>query len=391
MARFEARILVDGQVRVLHLPAADAAEARAAVAHRGRVISIRRESGFGLFAATLSRSERYILMIRLAAMIESRVGVAEALRRLGETFRGRVRRVTQELADAIEIGGDLPGAFERLPGAFPAPVVALVRAGCVSGNTPRALREAAAFEQEISEIEGGFSFGLLAALFNFFLSALVMVGTTQYLVPLLSNTELLRSHASAVDSGAMMAFANGASILVLSLATVLILMIAIATIGRRLAPVTCDRLIACFPVYRPIAQGRDTYIILYKLSLLIRSGVAVDAALALVGDSAPPGAMRRDLANARIEVKAGRSWPEALKLLPAVDRSSLAAAEDRTEAARTLNALALQYKDLYTHGLSVVAPVIKTISVVFLGIAGMVLFSLTVLPMFQVTSFISGQ
>ncbi len=391
MARFEARILAGGRTRVLHVPAADAAAARAAVAHHGRVISIRREIGGGLFAAALGRSERYILMIRLAAMIESKVGVAEALRRLGETFRGRVRRVAGELVEAIEIGDDLPAAFERLPLAFPAPVVALVRAGCHAGNTPKALRDAAAFEQEIAEIERHFSFALLSAILNFFLAAAVMVGTTSYLNPLILNTDLIRSAGKSVDTGAMMALANGATFLVLMLSTLLVLMIGVATIGRRLAPVACDRLIAQFPVYRPIAQGRDIYITLYKLSLLIRSGVAIDGALALVAESGPPGAMRRDLGNARAEVKAGRPWAEALRLLPAVDRASLLAAEDRTEVARTLNALALQYKDLYIHGLGVIVPVLKSVSVVFLGIAGAVLFGLTVLPMFQVTSFISRQ
>ena len=391
MARFEARILAGGRIRVLHVPAADAAAARIAVAHHGRVISVRRERGGFLFAAAINRSERYILMIRLAAMIETKVGVAEALRRLGDTFRGRVRRVAEALADAIEIGDDLPAAFERLPHAFPGPVVALVRAGCVAGNTPKALRDAAGFEQEIAEIERNFSLALLTALLNFFLAAVIMVGTSLYLNPMILNTEIFRSAGKAVDVSVIMVLSEGATMLVLSLSALLALAIGLATIGRRVAPVSCDRLISRIPVYRPIVQGRDTYITLYKMALLIRSGVALDATLGLVAESVPEGAMRRDLNAARVEVKAGRSWPQALKLLPPVDRASLIAAEDRAEISRTLNALALQYKDLYIHGLGVIVPVLKTVSVVFIGIAGAVLFGLTVMPMFELTKFISKQ
>ena len=391
MARFEARILAGGHIRVLHVPAADAAAARIAVAHHGRVISVRRERGGFLFSAAINRSERAIRMIRLAAMIVSKVGVAEALRRLGDTFRGRVRRVTDALADAIEIGDDLPGALERLPHAFPGPVVALVRAGCVAGNTPKALRDAAAFEQEVSEIERHFSFGLLTAMLNFLLAAVIMAGTSFYLTPLILSTELFRSAGKTVDVSGMMALSNVATALVLLLSALLALAIGLATVGRRLAPETCDRLISRIPVYRPIAQGRDTYIALYKMALLIRSGVAIDATLGLVAESVSPGAMRRDLSAARAEVKAGRPWPQALRLLPAADRASLIAAEDRVEISRTLNALALQYKDLYTHGLGVIVPVLKSVSVVFIGIAGVVLFGLTVMPMFELTNLIAKQ
>ncbi len=391
MARFEARILAGGSIRVLNVPAANAEAARAAVAHRGRVISVRRQRGGGWFPVWLGRSERYILMIRLAAMIESKVGVAEALRRLGETFKGRVLRVTGELVDAIEIGDDLPTAFERLPKAFPAAVVALVRAGCYAGNTTKALRDAAAFEQEIAEIEHGFSLALITAVFNFFLAAVVMIGTSVYLGPMIRNTDLIKSAGASVDTDAVMMLSNVSTLAVMVLSTLLVVMIGVATFGRQIAPVSCDVLIAKVPYYRGVAQGRNIYITLYKLSLLIRSGVGAHAALALVAGSSPPGAMRRDLTNAGAEVKAGRPWPEALKLLPAVDRASLIAAEDRVESARTLNVLALQYKDLYIHNLNLVIPTLKSVSVVFLGIAGFVLFGLTVLPMFQVTTFISKQ
>ncbi len=391
MARYEARVLVGGNIRVLHVSAADEVSARLAVSHLGRIISLRREGRLGLFAMSLKRSERYILMIRLAAMIESKVGVAEALRRLSETFGGAVRRVSGKLIDAIEVGDDLPSAFERLPLAFPASVVALVRAGCAGGNTPKALRDAAAFEQEIAEIERHSSFSLISALFNFFIASVIMVGTSQYLDPMLRGTELYRSAASSIDTTAMTMLANGATLTVLILSSLLIGLIVLATIGRRVAPVACDRLISRIPFYRPIVQGRDCFIILYKMSLLVRSGVAIDSVLALVGDATVPGAMRRDLTNARLLVRAGRPWPEAMKLLPPVDRASLVAAEDRVEIARTLNALALQHKDLYIHGLSVLVPVLKSVSIVFIGISGVVLFGLTVMPMFQVTNFIAGQ
>lgn len=391
MARFEARILAGGRIRVLHVPAPDTAAARAAVAHHGRVISIRREAGGGFFGLTLGRSERYILMIRLAAMIESKIGVAEALRRLGDTFRGRMRRVAGELADAIEIGDDLPAAFERLPQAFPAPLVALVRAGCAAGSTPGALRDAAAFEQEVAEIERHSSMAFVFTLFNFFLAAAIMIVTSWYLGPMVRGTDLLRSAGSAVDTEAVTLVADIATLTVIVLSLLLTAMIALATIGRRAWPVTSDRIISWIPLYRSVAQGRDTYIVLYKMSLLIRSGVAIDRTLALIAESGVPGAMRRDLTAARAWVKAGRPWPEALRLLPAVDRASLAAAEDRVEIARTLNALALQYKDLYIHNLNLITPVLKSVSVVFLGIAAAVLFGLTVLPMFQVTNFLSRQ
>lgn len=87
MPRFEVSILAGGRRRSLSVTAADETAARAALSHCGRVLAVRRRGVWSDAGIRLGRAERSILMIRLAALIESRIGLADGLRRLAEIFR----------------------------------------------------------------------------------------------------------------------------------------------------------------------------------------------------------------------------------------------------------------------------------------------------------------
>lgn len=294
-----------------------------------------------------------------------------------------------QLIDAIETGDDLPTAFERLPQAFPAPVVALVRAGCLSGGTPKALRDAVAFEQEVAQIEYQSVVDMVTILFNLFFAIGLILGTTEYIHPQVMQAELFRNASLGLDLDLMLRLARLCCAMAGALALGLIGLILVATVGRRVAPVASDRAIAVVPFYRSVAQGRELYILLRKLSALIVSGVAIDDSLKLAADMVPAGAMRRDLNAAREALCLGQPWPEAMRLLSPFDRASLTAAEDRVEIARTLNALALNFKATYIEGLRLIMPILKGVSIVFVGLGGLVLFGLSIMPMLQVITVIS--
>lgn len=389
MARFEVKLIAAGQARTMEIEAPDADAARAALSARGRILRVRRR-GIGSLRS-LGRNERHILFIRLAAMLESRVGLVDGLRRIGGSFRGHIRTTAERLADAVETGDDLAAAMARLPRDFPASVVALVRAGGFGEGTPAALRSAAAFESAMVKARQGFRSGLWVAVLYALLGTAIMIGTAHWLTPMLMETEIFRSARAAVDIGWVELASDLSSALALLFLGALATLGGLATLGRRIAPRGVERLMMRIPFYRDIALGVQNHVTMHELALLIGGGVGLDRALTITAEATAPGALRDDLRAASRAVVAGRPWADALRTVHPTDRAALAAAENRTEVARTLHALAQQHRDLYLHAVAVAEPILRGTSIMFLGIAGAVLFGLTILPVLQLSDHLTRQ
>lgn len=391
MAWFEVRLVAGGRARSIEVEAADERRARDAISGRGRVLSVRRRRRVGGWGRPLDRNERHILFIRLAAMLDSRVGLAEALRRIAATFRGRIRRTAERMADAVELGDDLADAMLRQPRSFPPVLVALVRAGGFGDGTPAALRTAAAFERQIAGARQGFRSGLALAVLYVVTSGVVMVGTSFFLTPLLLDTEVFRRAGEEVNVDWVYLLSNLTTGLVAVVLVMLALLGGLATIGRRAAPERVDRLVMQIPLYRDIALGIQHHVIFRELALLVAGGVPIDRALRLTADGAPAGALSADLEEATRAVATGLPWTDAMRALPGTDRASIAAAENRVELAQSLTALAEQYRDLYLHAVTVAEPVLRGLSVVVVGVAGIVMFGLTIVPILQLAEHIARQ
>lgn len=391
MAWFEVRLIAGGRVRSIEVEAPDVRGARDQLSARGRILEVRRRRKVGTWSRSLDRNERHILFIRLAAMLESKVGLAEALRRIAASFRGRIRRTAERMADAVELGDDLAGAMQRQPRDFSPTLVALVRAGGFGEGTATALRTAAEFEQQLAGARQSFRSGLLLAVLYVVMSGVVMVGTSFFLTPLLLETEVFKRAGEEVDVGWVYLLSDLTTGVVALVLLALGLMAGVATVGRRLAPRQADRAMQRVPLYRDIALGVQNHVTFRELSLLVGGGVPIDRALSLTAEGAPPGALRADLEAATRAVTLGLPWTDAMRGVHGTDRASLAAAENRSELARSLAALAEQYRDLYLHAVAVTEPVLRGISVAVVGVAGIVMFGLTIIPILQLAEHISRQ
>lgn len=390
MPRFEVKLISGGRARTLEVDAPDVGAARALLSPRGRIVGVRRRA-IPTLTPALARNERHILFIRLAAMLESKVGLADALRRIAGSFRGQIKRTAERLADSIETGDDLASAMARLPRDFPTMVIAMIRAGGFGQGTSAALRSAAAFETEMISAYQNLRSGLWVAILYALLGTGLMIGTAHFLTPMLLETEIFRSAREAVDIGWVEVVSDVTTLLALLFLGTLAFLGALRTVGRWFAPRAVERFMLLMPIYRDIALGVQTHIIFYELALLIRGGVGLDRALRLTAEAAPPGALREDLIAASRAVVSGQPWAEALQTVHATDRASLSAAENRAEVVRTLHALSQQHRDLYLHAASIAEPLLRGISIVFLGVAGAVLFGLTILPVLQLSEQISKQ
>lgn len=373
-----------GTVRDMEVVAADESAAAALGRRQGRVMSVTRVRQFA-FAKVLSPAERQIFFTRLSAMLGSKVGTSDALKLMRDTFTGKIREVSGRLLDMVEGGDDLAGAFGKVGAPdFPEATVALIQAGSRSGETWRAIRDAADLEQQLSTVKKGASSGLWMGIGSFLFAGITTVVSTVYVGPKIMGSDMVKAASSSggsIDIGWVTTAGNIMGYAMAALMVVGILMWLLAAAGRQIAPVKADRLIMRIPYYKDLVLARNNYITLYGLSLLVKSGVRTEEALRLAATAAPAGALRNDLTNAQLAVKRGRPWAMALSTFHPTDRAALMSSVDREQVFTTLDQLAKQYRDLYAQRLASFVPALNMASALFLSLSGGILFGESILPM----------
>lgn len=366
------------------------ASARLQAARSGTVLRVTKTRR-PLWRVPLSEADRHTLLTRLSAMLASRVGVAEALRLLRDTFGGKISKTSGDLLHYVEASGGLPEAMQQIgPPDFPDSLTALVRAGARAGNTATALADAVAFEQQIREVKKSASKGLMGALFGFLTAVATILFSSFYFGPEVLASGLISANSKSVHVGWIFTVGDWTGYFAVGLIVFSVPLFLLATLGRQIAPVSADRLILHIPFYREIVLARGNFITLYGLAMLVNSGVNQSDALLLAQDTAVKGALRNDLKLAYAEVKAGRPWAKVMHTLHPTDKAALLSALDNKQIAHTLMALANQYKEIYAQRLNTFVPALTLVSALLLTIAGGVLFGEVILPMLQASNGMLG-
>ncbi|KWU17845.1 type II secretion system F family protein [Burkholderia cenocepacia] len=377
-------------VRKVEVQARNAVEARRHLGKMGRVVAFKRKLSMDV-SRGMSAADRQIFFTRLSSMLSSRVGTSAALTLLRDTFNGKIQEVSARLLSYVESGDDLAESMERVGSPdFPEATIALIKAGTRSGETWRAVKDAAEFEYELATIRKGASKGLVMGIGSFIMAGVMTVVSTLWVGPKIMSSSLIKSAGSSVDIGWINSVAYVVGYIMAFLLFVGLLFGLLASVGRRIVPVQADKLILKIPFYKDLVLSRNNFIVLYGLSLLVKSGVRTEEALRLSADGAPRGALRTDLLLATQAVKTGQPWPKAMSTLHPTDKAALVSASDREQVANTLYTLARQYRELYGQRLASFVPVINLIAALFMSIAGGLLFGQSILPMLMASQGIMG-
>lgn len=389
MPLYEGKVKVRNKMRSVEIQARNQDEAREHIARMGRVVSFKRK-----FSVDISRgmtpADRQIFFTRVSAMLASKVGTSDALRLMRDTFNGKIQEVSARLLNYVESGDDFSAAVERVGNPdFPDATIALIKAGSRSGETWRAIKDAAEFEYQLANIRKGASKGLITGVVSFLMAGAMTLGSTFYVGPKIMDSPLIKGAGNVnidwINTTAIVVGYFMAVIMVVALGFWLL-----ASVGRRILPVQADKIILKIPYYKDLVLSRNNFIVLYGLALLIKSGVRTEEALRLSAEGAPRGALRTDLNNAMTAVKTGRQWPKVMNTLHPTDKAALLSATDREQVANTLDTLANQYRELYGQRLASFVPIINLIAALFMSIAGGILFGQSILPMLMASEGMLG-
>lgn len=388
MGRYLARVITRNGVELLELQASEKSQAERMASRKGTVLDVKKRHGIDL-APGMSAADRYTFMVRLSTMLGSKVGTAEALRLLSQNFGGTIRKAAKSMLTRVESGYDLPTAMEFDRKNFPATLTALVKAGGAGGQTWRALKDAADFEYKLSQLRKTSNKGIWSALVSFLIAGVLMVTTTEIFGPWVLDNPMFSNNADVQVKWVETA-GNILTVVMVVMLAVLGGFVWMATIGRQLFPNFFDQIIVKIPYYRELVLAQNNYVTLYKLGLLVKSGVRIEESLQLTWEGCPRGALKTDLQNALAAVRGGRSWGTTMVTLHSTDRAALSASADRDDVARTLDVLAIQHRDIYVQRISSFAPALQLVAALFMSLASGVLFGETVLPMLQLSASITG-
>lgn len=381
MATYLVKAMTEDGVRTSSIDAPDARAAEKIASRKGTVLSVKRKR-VASYSRGLTPNERNTFMLRLSSLVGSKIPVSEALRLLADNFGGRIRRCSVQMLERIHQGADLAEAISADSKNFPAATAALVRAGAASGKTWKALRDAAEFEYLITGIQKGAFKDVALAVGTFFMAFAIMVMTMFWLGPSVTENPIFKNNPN-ID--VFWPELIGYILLwIMSIKAFVFLVFAwIGTAGRMISAEQADKLILKIPYYKDLVLSRNSYVVLYKLSLLVKSGIRIEECLELTADGSPKGAMRADLNRALANIRQGKNWAVAMETLHPTDRAALSCSTDRDDTADSLDMLAKQYRDLYLARIKSFAPVMQTFAAIYISAAGAEMFFLTMLPMLQ--------
>lgn len=384
MPRYEVRVATRKGPKTLQVEAITPKDAEKVASRQGKVSTVRRQYGFDMTPG-MTASERYTFMLRMSTLMGSKVGTAEGLRLMAGSFTGNIKRASQGMLERIESGMDLPTAMEQDRRNFPSATTALVKAGTASGESWRAMRDAAEFEYKMANAHKGSMKQVYQAIGSFLTAGIMMIGTTEYFGPMVMDNEMFKN-AKGVDVEWARTLGDVCTGTMIVLMVIFGIFAWFGTIGRQIVPNLADKIILKIPYYKDLILSRNNHVTLYKLGLLIDSGVRIEEALNLTVQSSPRGAMKSDLTKALHAVRKGQSWAKAMTTLHDTDKAALGTSTDRKDIARTLSILANQYSELYIQRISTFAPLVSMIAALFMTLAGVVMFAQTIMPMLQMSA-----
>ena len=388
MAHYIARVVsAEGVIRNHEIEASTFEQARYSAERFGQVVTLKKSFNIDL-STGMSVTERHSFMLRLAAMLSGNLSVSEALKLISASFSGKIQKCARGLLTRLESGMEFDEAVAVDYKNFKPATSALIKAGIRGGNTQQALENAVEFEQLMGKVAKGAYKHFFWAFLAFLVAFVMTYGTIYYFAPMILDNPMIRNNKAidvywATVSSKVLLWVIGTKFVVFTAFLLL------ATVGRAVAPYLADKIILMIPHYKDLILARHNYVTLYKLSLMIGQGLTVEDTMRFTEFEAPPGALKTDLRRARRFIDEGKTWANALESLHVTDRAALASAIDSKDQAKTLNALAVQYRDLYIGKVNSFGPAMEFMSALYLIASTVSLICLTVIPTMQLTASIN--
>ncbi len=305
-----------------------------------------------------------------ALLLRTGLPMADALAALGPQVEDeKFRAVLEELRVKVREGVDVADALAAQPRWFPDLFTHIVRAGVQAGELPKVLVELGVYYTKQKRIRDRVVSALTYPALMCTVGVLVLVFLLSFVVPKVTAILLEQEKALPWPTEVLLAVSGALSKswwwLVPGFA--ISVWAGARLVSRRLR----DRLLLRVPVLGNLLRKQATARWAGTMSTLLRSGIPVAQALAVVRGSAGNAALEEDVARLEKEVLDGASLSEALKrsrVLPTSVGYIAAVGEESGELAEVFREVADTYDDEVEVASTRLTDLLNPIIIVFLGL-----------------------
>lgn len=341
-------------------------------------------------------TQKAFFVKNLAVMLSSGLGIVEALDISVDSTTGKFKKILKGVAKSVESGRSLSESMKIYPGIFPTFFVSAVYAGEESGTLEENLNQVAIQlkkEKElIDKIKGAMIYPAVILVAGVVLGLFVSFFILPKILPLFEgfNQEL------PFTTRALISFSNFIDQYRDSLVYVLIL--SSLFIGWLLKqeftfPVT-HKLLLKLPIIKGISRGVNLARFARTLGTLLMSGLNIDEALDITGNSVGNYYYKQSIKNVCTRIQKGASISDSLlkyeKLYPRITARMIKVGEESGRLDETLIYVATFYEEEVDNATKSLSTALEPILLVVIGFAVGFLALAIITPIYNITGSIGG-
>ena len=342
----------------------------------------------------VSNKEVVILSRQIATLFEAQVSALRIFRLLAsEAGNPKLQRVMNDISDDLQGGSSISNALAQHPDIFSPFYISMVKSGEESGTLEKTFMYLADYLDRMYQVVSKARNALIYPAFVISIFVGVMVLMLTLVIPNISQILTDSGQEIPIYTKIVIAVSNGLThylwliVLFLAAGGVGLWQFNQTEAGKRLV----DEFKLAIPFIGALYEKLFLTRICDNLSTMLASGISMVQALEVTADVVDNAVYRDIIDNTLSEVKAGRSFADAISEypeIPGVLAQMSKVGEETGKLGDILNTLAVFYRREVNNAVDTLISLIEPAMIVLLGLGVGVLLASVLIPIYNITGSI---
>lgn len=329
---------------------------------------------------TKKRAEEVIAVLKaLADLIGVGVSLPEAIETVAISLdkTSELKAVLTDIHRRMDEGTAFTTVIETHRDVWGNTVTQMIKSGFETGNLSQTFAAASKFISDMETARQTMWKKLTVPLITLTVGTLLLVGDTQFVIPLLLESELFKSVVKTEDVSIQAL--RIISVFVPAFFALLVLGVIAVFWQSRRDPELIERNIARVPMLRDLLFHRYFFIGFFSLANLIESGVRLATALEIVRDAIDSKLVKREFNEALKRLRNGDSFADGFVYVTRIERTMLKISVSDDKIKQNMRAIAERFYTNYMARIAGIAPKIYILVTVFvLAVFGLMIMGIMV-------------
>ncbi len=342
----------------------------------------------------VSSKEVVILSRQIATLFEAQVSALRIFRLLGSEVENKMlQKILSEVSDDLQGGSTISRALGRHPDVFSPFYVSMVKSGEESGGLEKTFMYLADYLDRTYQVVSKARNALIYPAFVISIFIGVMVLMLTLVIPSISQILIDSGQELPIYTKIVIGISDvvsgyfGLILVVLSLITIVVWQFQKTEAGKR----TIDEFKLNIPYIGDLYQKLFLTRMCDNLSTMLGSGISMIQALEVTSEVVDNGVYKEILEYTIIDVKAGKSFADAISEfpeIPSVLSQMSKVGEETGRLGEILTTLAVFYRREVNNAVDTLISLIEPAMIVCLGLGVGVLLASVLMPIYNITGAI---